>query len=1074
MSELNIDSFNGSWTAPIFNYEIDGENIEVVGWKNMKENDETPWQPVQVVTDEGQELICAFPDSVLEELTEKEFTPNEAWLHFLNFAQENWKNNETSFIKEPENLGSFDYVKFDDSLIGKKREKVGEHAFDRFEEVFGPNPSPVAASVNTYKSFLKNALSLVAENSDILINEGNSSYTLFKDGDDGKAKFRINISNLHFNFDDVEKKWNKNIKESLSCDTTTKHEIVGDIRLYERLKDEENGEDIWNVIKSSDSTVIANVPAMNLENGMFLKDGSEYVITFVTDPEYEHKRFITPGMTLRNALYDGITVFNNTITERVSNANVNDTRSLDRLFLNLNMDDGFSQMYLSNKEIEKSDEKDIENENLDFDSKPDTLEPQDNNVKELNLEKKLSPQKVWYYAKANNVVCSWRDVLTVHMREETPNVHPYLIGIVDYSAVPEGKNAPLQGRLTSTVRFDDDGIAYNPFFKVLDGKIDESDVVWMPMLEDRDSCYKEIPTIENSIMVHAGDINEDGTFRTTSDGRVMAQQGDKDLLVFPEKVQYVAISTKYEHTPGSETGTDPSRIYGVRMIIKNSGQKDAVTTEKSQTRSFVYRSEFSSSNKIVMAEDDGIVEKIEKEVNSVGEEVPSSMTLRYNNGKEVIVDLSEKETMNSTNVFYQWLADGVNEGAPFKKGQILTNTNGISNGELTVGAAATVAFVSVGATTTDDCVAVSSEWAKKNTTRYCKEVSTELRSSINSSPYGPDLIFNPVLNTESKFFDGYDCSKLGDDGIIRNGEKISQGDVIAWRLVPDGTRKLDTGEQLAMRKPQKGVTFTDIPVTYKPKPILFDKAMENGLAKTEKIKSSNGCEILKVVAFKDKPLETGDKISIGGVKATIRVLDDDEYLKIVSPSSPLNGHTVDVFFSTGFSVLKRKAPGIMLDAQAGLMAVENNKLYDLGFDSTNVREDISTISRGDNGQRFLVGKINGKEITMQNPIQATIGVLQVMNVDKKALDHIYKSYYNEKMVDEKLEKSVKVVVQMNNAVAMAQGAYNIIEEERKRGKSEYITDAVPRAILAGAGFGVTVPDKKKSKNPRKEKKLDRM
>ena len=103
MSELNIDSFNGSWTAPIFNYEIDGENIEVVGWKNMKENDETPWQPVQVVTDEGQELICAFPDSVLEELTEKEFTPNEAWLHFLNFAQENWKNNETSFIKEPEN-----------------------------------------------------------------------------------------------------------------------------------------------------------------------------------------------------------------------------------------------------------------------------------------------------------------------------------------------------------------------------------------------------------------------------------------------------------------------------------------------------------------------------------------------------------------------------------------------------------------------------------------------------------------------------------------------------------------------------------------------------------------------------------------------------------------------------------------------------------------------------------------------------------------------------------------------------------------------------------------------------------
>lgn len=1081
MEFLTISSFNGSWDAPLFDYETeDGEMIKIVGWKGMRgEKENTPWQPVQVETDDGEELICAFPEDVLKELENDELNQNEAWLYFLNGA-ENWNLLKTHEIAETENRGSFDYVKFDASLKDAKRESVGNPAFERFDKVYGKtagsitpaveklfsqsdyfvDDSPVAPAVETYKRFMKNALNFVAEKSDIVINN-NASYRPFKD-DDGKAKFRVSLSNIHFDLDNVEKKWNRKLNESLSTDATAMHKIVADISLLERLKDDESGEEYWNVIKSANDITLANVPAMNLKNGMFLKDGSQYVIAFATDPNYEHKRFITPGMSLRNALEDGITTFNETLAERVAALNVNDTRGLARIFSGVNMDSGFLNLYqASGKEINGND---YGNDYL-LDTK-EKNESKDFDTNENKVPRKLSEQKVWYYAKANNEVCTWRDVLTVHMREETPNVHPYLTGIVDYSAAPEGKNAPIQGRLTNTVRFDDDGVAYNPFYRVENGKIDESNVVWMPMLTDFLTARDGVKTIEKSIMVHAGDINNDGTFRMSKDGRVPAQRGDEDMLVSPDKIEYVAISTKYDHTPGSETGTDPSRIYGVRMIIKNSGQKDAVMGEKSQTRSFVYRSEKSDKSRITIAEADGVVENIYKGFDSVGNNVPQIMTLLYNDGRRVEVDLREKELMNTTNVSYQWLADGIEEGMHFKKGQILTNTSGTEYGELTTGAAATVAFVSAGATTTDDCVAISSEWAKKNTIRYAKEVDTDLQIGVNASPYGPDLIFNPTLGSDNKMFNGYDLSRLGDDGVIKDGESISQGDVIAWRLVPDGTKLLSAGEQLAMSKPKKGVPFTDIPLGYKVEPIFFDKAMEDGKAKVERYHEREGYETLKVVAVKDKPLETGDKISISGVKATIKVLDDDEYLKILSPSSALNGHTVDIFFSTGFSVLKRKAPGIMIDGLLGSLSVENKKLYDLGFDSTGVRENVSSLADGNNGQKFLVGKIDGKNITTTNPIKATVGVLQVMNVDKKAIDHIYKSYYNEKMIDESKEKSVKVVVQMNTAVAEAQGAYNIIAEDRKYGKSEKITDDVSRAILATAGFGVvdnTVKNTKKQK-----------
>ena len=1081
MEFLTISSFNGSWDAPLFDYETEDGSIKIVGWKGMKGAEETtPWQPVQVETDDGEELICAFPEDMLNDIESGDFTPNEAWLQFLNGA-ENWNLLKTYEIAESENRGSFDYVKFDASLKDAKRESVGNPAFERFNKVYGktattlsPNveklfsqsdyfvdDSPVAPAVETYKRFMKNALNFVAEKSDIVINN-NASYKQFKD-DDGKANFRVKLSNLHFNLDNVEKKWNRKLNDSLSTEATSVHKIVGDITLLERLRDDESGEEYWNTIKSASDITLANVPAMNLKNGMFLKDGSQYVIAFATNPAYDHKRFITPGMSLKNALEDGITAFNETLSERVATLNVNDTRGLDKLFSGVNMDSGFLSLYQASGKEANDDYS-----NDDVENKKDEDAQKDESEIVKKAPRKLSGQKVWYYAKANNEVCGWRDVLTVHMREETPNVHPYLTGIVDYSAAPEGKNAPIQGRLTNTVRFDDDGVAYNPFYKVENGKIDESKVVWMPMLNDSTTLRDGVKTIESSIMVHAGDINNDGTFRTSKDGRVPAQRGDDDMLVDPSKIDYVAISTKYEHTPGSETGTDPSRIYGVRMIIKNSGQKDAVMGEKSQTRSFIYRSERSDKNRITVAEGDGVVESIDKGFDSVGNLVPQLMTLLYDNGKRVEVDLREKEMMNTTNVSYQWLADGVKEGMRFKRGQILTNTSGTEYGELTMGAAATVAFVSAGATTTDDCVAVSSEWAKKNTIRYAKEVDTDLQIGVNASPYGPDLIFNPTLGSDNKIYNGYDLSRLGDDGIVKDGESISQGDVVAWRLVPDGTKLLSAGEQLAMSKPKKGVPFTDIPLGYKAEPVFFDKAMEDGKAKVERYHEREGYETLKIVAIKDKPLETGDKISISGVKATIKVLNDDEYLKILSPSSSLDGHTVDIFFSTGFSVLKRKAPGIMIDGLLGSLSVENKKLYDLGFDSTGVRESVSSLADGTNGQKYLVGKIDGKNISTSNPIKATVGVLQVMNVDKKAIDHIYKSYYNEKMVDESKEKSVKVVVQMNTAVAEAQGAYNIIAEDRKYGKSEKITDDVSRAILATAGFGVVDNSVKNTKKQKRK------
>ena len=129
MDFLTISSFNGSWDAPLFYYKTENGYIQIVGWKGMKgEEETTPWEPVQVETDDGKKLICAFPKDILKgleilygrknreyiknnynrlyELKKRTYadiyiTPKEAWLEFINGAQ-NWNLLKENLLKKLE------------------------------------------------------------------------------------------------------------------------------------------------------------------------------------------------------------------------------------------------------------------------------------------------------------------------------------------------------------------------------------------------------------------------------------------------------------------------------------------------------------------------------------------------------------------------------------------------------------------------------------------------------------------------------------------------------------------------------------------------------------------------------------------------------------------------------------------------------------------------------------------------------------------------------------------------------------------------------------------------------------
>ena len=177
------------------------------------------------------------------------------------------------------------------------------------------------------------------------------------------------------------------------------------------------------------------------------------------------------------------------------------------------------------------------------------------------------------------------------------------------------------------------------------------------------------------------------------------------------------------------------------------------------------------------------------------------MTVMSDDGRTQTIDMRERRYGGDANVYRSVPTDGIEEGVRVVKGQPLTDTPGVVNGEVVIGTPAIAAFVPMGARATDDCILISESFAKKLAIERRVTKSVDLTTGIGNSPYGPSMILNPLAGadpSEGTSAYGVDCSRLGPDGIIRDGELVQPGDVIAFTLLPDGTLTLTVGEQRAV------------------------------------------------------------------------------------------------------------------------------------------------------------------------------------------------------------------------------------------------------------------------------------
>jgi DNA-directed RNA polymerase beta subunit len=251
----------------------------------------------------------------------------------------------------------------------------------------------------------------------------------------------------------------------------------------------------------------------------------------------------------------------------------------------------------------------------------------------------------------------------------------------------------------------------------------------------------------------------------------------------------------------------------------------------------------------------------------------------------------------------------VEVGARIKKGDVLADTNFTKDGHLAIGTNLRVSYLPYKGYNFEDGIVISDSAAKKLTSEHVHRKSLEIdpeRDQISKQK------FIAYASTTARKLTKEQAAKIGDDGIIAVGSKVSPGDILVAAV---GKKDL-VGEagRVVGRLDKKMFSFQD-------KSVVWDADYPGEVVKIVKAPNGKGATIhVKTL----EPAEIGDKI-VGrhGNKGIItRILNDHEMPRI----GGAEGEHVEVLMNPS-GVPTRINLGQMLETAAAKIAKKTGKPY---------------------------------------------------------------------------------------------------------------------------------------------------
>ena len=333
---------------------------------------------------------------------------------------------------------------------------------------------------------------------------------------------------------------------------------------------------------------------------------------------------------------------------------------------------------------------------------------------------------------------------------------------------PEGPNIGLISALSSFASINEYGFIETPYRKIDPETHKLTDIVE----------YMSADVEDNYIIAQASEpVDEDGKFVNK---RVRVRFKNEVIEVDSEKVQYVDVSPKQLVSVAAAMIPFLEHDDAKRALMGSNMQRQAVPlmiTESPIVGTGIEYRAAKDSGILVLAEDDGVVEKVTSE----------SITMKYKNGNKVVHKLRKFKRTNGGTCINQ--KPIVKEGEKVKKNDAIADGPSTQNGEMALGKNVLVAFSTWEGYNYEDAILINERLVKEDvfTSIHIEEYDCECRDT----KLGAEEITRDIPNI------GDDSLKdLDENGIIRIGAEVRPGDILVGKVTPKGETELTAEERL--------------------------------------------------------------------------------------------------------------------------------------------------------------------------------------------------------------------------------------------------------------------------------------
>ena len=330
---------------------------------------------------------------------------------------------------------------------------------------------------------------------------------------------------------------------------------------------------------------------------------------------------------------------------------------------------------------------------------------------------------------------------------------------------PEGQNIGLITSLASYAKVNEYGFIQTPYRKVNNKKL--TDQVDYLTADEENDFYISQATVN---------VNDDNEI---TDAIVAGRYRGENIMIPAEQVDYIDVSPQQVVSVTTSLIPFLEHDDATRALMGANMQRQALpllTTEAPLVGTGVEYVAARDSGVTVIAKADGIVEYVDaKKIvvkNAKGQDIYYLQTFeRANQG----------ETNNQKPI--------VRAGDKVHRGQIIADGPSTDMGELALGKNVVVAFMTFNGYNFEDAVIMNEKLVKEDayTTLHIEDYEIQCRDT----KLGPEEITRDIPNI------GEDARKnLDENGIIRIGTEVKEGDILVGKVTPKGMADLTREEKL--------------------------------------------------------------------------------------------------------------------------------------------------------------------------------------------------------------------------------------------------------------------------------------